>query len=119
MTARDVILASASPRRAWLLRSAGMTFAVRPTEIDETPRPTEAPRGLAERLARAKAAALPSPSGPALVIGADTVVAIDDVVLGKPADTAEAGTMLRRLAGRTHEVTTALALRLCPEQEIL
>jgi len=118
MPSRSIVLVSASPRRADLLRRAGLEFTIRPSEVDETPFPGEAPGVLAERLARAKVLALPALSFPALAIGADTVVAVADAVLGKPKDRAEARQMLRRLSGRVHEVTTAMALRTLPEETI-
>ncbi len=118
MRSRSIVLVSASPRRADLLRRAGLEFTIRPSEVDETPFPGEAPGVLAERLARAKVLALPAVSFPALAIGADTVVAVADSVLGKPRDRAEARQMLRRLSGRVHEVTTAMALRTLPEETI-
>jgi septum formation protein len=118
MPSRSILLVSASPRRADLLRHAGLEFTVRPSDVDETPFPDEAPGDLAERLARAKVLALPAVSFPALAIGADTVVAVAGAVLGKPRDRAEARQMLRRLSGRVHEVTTAMALRTLPEETI-
>jgi len=118
MPSRSLVLVSASPRRADLLRRAGLEFTIRPSEVDETPFPGEAPGVLAERLARAKVLALPALSFPALAIGADTVVAVADAVLGKPKDRAEARQMLRQLSGRVHEVTTAMALRTLPEEAI-
>ena len=118
MPSRSIVLVSASPRRADLLRRAGLEFTIRPSEVDETPFPGEAPGALAERLARAKVLALPALSFPALAIGADTVVAVADAVLGKPKDRAEARQMLRQLSGRVHEVTTAMALRTLPEETI-
>ena len=118
MPSRSIVLVSASPRRADLLRRAGLEFTIRPSEVDETPFPGEAPGVLAERLALAKVLALPALSFPALAIGADTVVAVADAVLGKPKDRAEARQMLRRLSGRVHEVTTAMALRTLPEETI-
>src|SRR5882672_1519040 len=118
MPSRSIVLVSASPRRADLLRRAGLEFTVRPSVVDETPFPGEAPGVLAERLALAKVLALPALSFPALAIGADTVVAVADAVLGKPKDRAEARQMLRRLSGRVHEVTTAMALRTMPEETI-
>ena len=117
MPPRPVVLASASPRRADLLRLAGLVFRVIPTEVDETPLPGEDPGDLAGRLAAEKAAAVgPAAAGPeAIVLAADTVVALDAEILGKPRDLEDARRMLRRLAGRTHEVITGIALRLLPE----
>ncbi len=118
MPSRSVFLISASPRRAELLRLAGFEFAVLPVEVDETPAPGELPYALAERLARAKVLAHEATAAPALAIAADTVVAVTDAVLGKPRDREDARRMLRLLSGRTHEVTTAVALRALPEERI-
>jgi len=118
MRSRTILLVSASPRRSDLLRLAGLKFAVRPVDIDETPRPGEPAGPLAERLARAKVLALAPAPAPALAIAADTVVAVGEAVLGKPRDPEDARRMLKLLAGRTHEVTTAVALRTLPEEEI-
>jgi len=118
MPSRSILLVSASPRRAELLRHAGLDFTIRPSDVDETPLPDEAPGDLAERLARAKVLALPAVSFPALAIGADTVVAVAGAILGKPRDRDEARRMLRQLSGRVHEVTTAMALRTLPEETI-
>ncbi|HYV84569.1 MAG TPA: Maf family protein [Patescibacteria group bacterium] len=114
--ARDLLLASASPRRSELLALVGVRFRATPVDLDETPRPGETPRALAERLALAKARAVEAPAAPALVLGADTLVVVDGAVLGKPRDDAEARRFLRLLAGRTHEVITSFAVRLCPEE---
>lgn len=113
---RDVIalvLASASPRRAALLHSAGLSFEQLAVECDEAPLPGESPRALARRLAAAKAAACPRRD--AIVLAADTVVWRDESEgsLGKPVDAAEAAEFLARLAGATHSVTTAWALAGC------
>jgi len=116
---REIILASASPRRADLLRAIGLVFTVAPSAVDESPLPGESPRPMAERLARAKVTAnrmLPSSS---LVIAADTVVVIDGTLFGKPVDDADARGMLRALSGRTHEVITAIALRARPEEDVV
>jgi len=118
MPSRSIVLVSASPRRSDLLRLAGLTFAVRPVEVDETPRPGESAGFLAERLARAKVQALTKAPSPALAVAADTVVSAAGALLGKPRDRADARRMLRLLAGRTHEVTTAVALRELPEETI-
>lgn len=115
---RALVLASASPRRHELLRLAGYAFTTRPADVDETPGPGEPPGVLAARLARAKASALPVPDHPALILGADTVVAVGGRVLGKPADQAEARLMLADLAGRAHEVITAVAARAVPEERL-
>jgi septum formation protein len=119
MPSRSILLVSASPRRSDLLRLAGLEFAVRPVDIDETPRPGESAGSLAERLARSKALALTAAPLPALAIAADTVVAVEETILGKPRDPEDARRMLRLLAGRTHDVTTAFALRALPEETIV
>lgn len=105
-----LVLASASPRRQELLRNAGISFTVEPADIDETPRDGESPRDCAERLAREKALALSNTRPQDYVLGADTVVAVDDIILGKPVDAADAARMLRLLSGRTHQVITGVCL---------
>ena len=105
-----VVLASASPRRRQLLNLIGITHEVRPSNIDETMRPREAPRRHAERLAREKATAIASRDPDLVTIGADTVVVINRKVLGKPRDEAEAMHMLSQLNGRLHTVITAVAV---------
>jgi len=108
---RPLVLASASPRRAWLLREAGIEAEVvpPPPEVEETVPQASSPVDAAMMAARAKALAVARLRPDALVLGADTVVAIGERILGKPADAAEACAMLRDLAGRAHEVYTALA----------
>lgn len=103
-----LVLASASPRRRELLARLGVDFEVRPVDADETPLPGEAPEPLVRRLALAKARAAARPGE--LALGADTVVAIENQLLGKPADEADARRMLRALSGRTHDVWTGVAL---------
>lgn len=105
-----LVLASRSPRRQDILRSAGVPFLVRPAEIDETPLPGEEPRAHVLRLAAAKAAAIEA--GPdEVVLGADTVVVVDGEILGKPAGAADAARMLEALSGRVHTVLTGVCLR--------
>jgi len=105
-----LVLASASPRRQELLRNAGIAFTVQPADIDESPQDGESPVECAQRLAREKALAV-SPSRPLdCVLGADTIVVIDEKILGKPRDPADAARMLRLLSGRTHEVVTGVCL---------
>lgn len=103
-----LVLASGSPRRRDLLDALGVRFTVRPVDVDETPHPGEAPRTYVERLARAKASERVEAGE--LVLGADTIVVLDGELLGKPADVAEARSMLGRLAGREHTVFTGVAL---------
>lgn len=88
----------------------GLEFDIRPAHIDESYSPHEEPGEHAERLAREKAAAIASIRPDALVIGSDTVVIVDDDVLGKPRDVEEAVTMLLRLQGREHVVATGVAV---------
>ena len=106
-----LVLASASPRRRQLLAPFGLALDVSPVDIDETPRPGEAPEALASRLAAAKAAAAARDAPQRLVLAADTVVALEERVLGKPADAADARRMLHALSGRRHQVHTAVAVR--------
>src|SRR5277367_5442969 len=99
-----LVLASASPRRQELLRNAGISFVVQPADIDETLRAGEVPREYAERLAREKALAVWRLRPQDLVLGADTIVAVDDAILGKPVDGEDAARMLRLVSGRVHRV---------------
>jgi septum formation protein len=105
-----IVLASASPRRQELLRNAGIPFTVQPTDINESPLPGESPRDCAERLAREKALAVFQIRPQQCVLGADTIVVVDDVILGKPRDADDAARMLRMLSGRTHAVITGVCL---------
>jgi septum formation protein len=105
-----LVLASASPRRQELLRNAGIPFEIQPTQIAEDPLPGEGAKECAERLAREKALAIARLRSQDVVLGADTVVVIDNVILGKPADAADAARMLRMLAGREHQVITGVCL---------
>jgi septum formation protein len=106
----QLILASASPRRADLLRAARIPFRVRPSEIDETPHLDELPHVYVERMAREKAQAVARDEPGGLVLGADTAVVIDTRILGKPRDREDAIAMLRQLSGRAHVVVTGIAL---------
>jgi septum formation protein len=106
-----VILASQSPRRRELLALIGIAHEVRPADIDESYLEGESPEEHCERLARGKATTLAERvSGDAVVIGSDTIVVVDGVILGKPTDAAEATRMLRLLSGRSHIVLTAVAV---------
>ena len=107
--APDLILASASPRRRELLERLGLVLRIEPVDVDETPAPDEKARAYAERLAAEKGDAALARLGlqSAPILTADTVVVLDDDILGKPANQDEAAAMLRRLAGRRHEVMTA------------
>ena len=126
-----LVLASASPRRAELLRAAGYDFDVVAVDIDESRRDGEPPAAYVRRLAAEKSAsaardpkrvalhfvALHSVARPfqgredAIILAADTTVVVDDAILGKPADDEEVASMLRRLSGRRHEVLTGVSLR--------
>ncbi|HEY1209591.1 MAG TPA: Maf family protein [Terracidiphilus sp.] len=124
-----LVLASASPRRRELLAQAGYSFTVHPAHIPEDPLPNEDPIAHVTRLAREKAeavfreitkagaseqrasTALQVPSAqPQVVLAADTIVTLDNHILGKPSDPADAARMLRLLSGRTHRVITGVAL---------
>ena len=110
---RQLILASASPRRRELLEKLDIRFEIRPAFVDESPLPGEDASTYPLRTAVKKAMAVAEHLGKeeeALVVAADTVVVIDDDILGKPADVEEAKAMLSRLAGREHIVITGLGL---------
>jgi len=126
-----LVLASASPRRAELLRAAGFTFQTCVVDIDEAARASETPASYVRRLAAEKSArasvAVHGPAGaegPAqaehdvqeneeiVVLGADTAVVVDGEIVAKPRDASEAAAMLSRLSGRRHEVTTGVSLRM-------
>jgi septum formation protein len=104
----SLLLASGSPRRAELLRAAGIPFDVQITDVDESVWPGEKAEAYVLRLALAKAAAISAAGRP--VLAADTVVVVDDRLLGKPRDADEARQMLRALSARTHEVLTGVCL---------
>ena len=118
-----LVLASASPRRADLLRAAGFTFDTVPAEVDERVRDSERPGHYVRRLALDKSSAVLetfaasgatsglSRNDDLVVLGADTAVVVDGEILGKPRDDREAAAMLRRLSGRRHEVLTGVSLR--------
>jgi len=105
-----LILASASPRRAELLRNAAIPFTVEPAHVAEQPLPNELPLDYAQRLARDKARAVQERHSDSAVLGADTVVVVDEHLLEKPADHAAAVRMLGLLSGRTHQVVTGVSL---------
>jgi septum formation protein len=115
-----IILASSSPRRAEILRNAGIAFEIRPTQIDETALPGETPHAMVARLAEAKARAAASQMDADLVeciiVGADTTVELDAEILGKPRDAGHAREMLAKLSGRTHHVLTGLFLLRLPSR---
>jgi septum formation protein len=101
-----IVLASASPRRAELLASAGLSFMVVPSRVVEERLPGEAPEEFVRRLAAAKAREVAGTRRDGVVLGADTEVVLDGEVLGKPRDDEDARSMLARLSGRAHDVVT-------------
>jgi septum formation protein len=109
-----LILASASPRRAEILRHAGFTFDIHAVRVDESRLPDEPPEDYVRRLASAKArlaAEHATQDGqPAIVIAADTVISLGRQILGKPSDGDDARRMLRLLSGKTHKVLTGLSI---------
>jgi len=105
-----LVLASASPRRQELLRNALIPFEVQPANIPEDLLPGEAAQACAERLAREKALAVARQRPNDCVLGADTIVAVDGKILGKPIDAGDATRMLRLLSGRDHQVITGVCL---------
>lgn len=105
-----VVLASSSPRRHELLGLIGVDHEIFPADADESYAPGEKPAAHAERLARTKAEAVAASHAQSLVIGADTIVVVDEHILGKPRDVADAARMLRMLSNRTHVVMTAVAV---------
>ena len=111
---KPLVLASSSPRRRVLLRRLRTPFSVVVRAVDERPLPGESPaehvRRLAREKARAVAVGLPAGCAARWVLGADTVIALDGEILGKPRDAAAAWRMLARLSGRSHEVLTGVAL---------
>jgi septum formation protein len=111
-----LILASASERRAEILRDAGISFTQLSSAIDETPYPGESPHDLVQRLAAAKAESVAARAvGPAIIIGADTEVTLDGHIFGKPKSSDDARHMLERLSGRTHSVITGVTLIRLPD----
>lgn len=105
-----IVLASASPRRAELLERAGIAFDVDPADVDEREHAGEDARAYVTRVAREKAAAVAKRHPGRVVLAADTTVVLDGAILAKPVDRADAARMVRALAGRDHEVLTAVAL---------
>jgi septum formation protein len=125
-----LILASASPRRADLLRAAGFEFETSVAEVDESVHPDESPAAYVQRLAGEKSAAVSAhvasgfsrmtdnaaartaPADSIIILGADTTVVVDGLILGKPEDDERSAAMLRQLSGRRHEVLTGISLRM-------
>jgi septum formation protein len=114
-----IILASSSPRRAEILRDAGIAFEILPTQIDETALPGETARAMVARLAEAKARAAAAQMGAGthecVIVGADTTVELDGEILGKPRDSAHSREILAKLSGRTHHVLTGIFLLRLPD----
>ncbi len=106
----DLILASQSPRRKYLLEQAGLTFRVIPSRIDESKLPLSAPADYVRQLAEAKAMDVAGNHHDSWVLGADTIVAVGERMLGKPASARDAREMLKRLSGKTHQVYTGFCL---------
>ena len=107
---REIILASNSPRRRELLRQIGIPFTVVPAHVDEIIRHGETPESHASRLALEKAREVGRRGGDGLIIAADTIVVLNDTILGKPSGPEEAEEMLARLSGTMHRVITGLAV---------
>lgn len=105
-----LVLASQSPRRAEILRQAGVSFTIRAASVDETPLPQEKPEEYVRRLAEVKAWAVQA-APHETVLGADTTVVIDGRMLFKPDHAADARLMLETLSGRCHQVLTGICLR--------
>jgi septum formation protein len=110
--ATRLILASASPRRQELLDQLGVSYTCAPANIDETPNPGERPSAYVQRMSQNKAKSVANrlPSAGLVILAADTVVVIDDNILGKPSDHRDARNSLMRLSGRKHTVLTAVCL---------
>ena len=106
----EIVLASASPRRTELLALSGILFTVVPADICEDALPGEAPVDHVIRLSREKAVAVSEKTDGRFFIGADTIVALDGAILGKPVDAADAMRMLSGLSGRDHEVITGFTV---------
>jgi septum formation protein len=107
---RPLVLASASPRRTAMLRKLGIRFRARPVAVSEEIHPGEDPAQAVARLAAAKARSAARPGEDERVVGADTVVVVEEAVLGKPRDPDDARSMLERLSGREHLVMTGVAV---------
>jgi nucleoside triphosphate pyrophosphatase len=114
-----IILASSSPRRAEILREAGIVFEICTTQIDETALPGESAQAMVARLAEAKAGAAAAQMGAAasecIIVGADTTVELEGEIFGKPRDAGHAHEMLGMLSGRTHRVLTGIFLLRLPD----
>ncbi len=107
---KTIILASNSPRRRDLLRQIGVDFTIDPADVDERVLPNEPPEGYALRVALDKARVAAARAGAGIVIAADTIVVLENEILGKPADARDAERMLTMLSGKVHRVITGLAV---------
>ena len=107
---KPVILASNSPRRKDLLRQIGVDFSIDPADVDESVLPNESPEGYAVRVALEKARVAAARAGAGIVIAADTIVVLNDEILGKPVNAEDAERMLTLLSGKAHSVITGLAV---------
>ncbi len=106
-----LVLASASPQRKYLLEQAGvLNLIIHPSGLDEDSVPFSSPSPYVQELARRKAASVAARYADHWILGADTIVCVENTVMGKPADSADAARMLRRLSGQTHQVHTGYAL---------
>jgi septum formation protein len=113
-----LILASSSLQRAEILANAGLPFSVLSSAVDESPYPGETPAALVQRLANAKADLVTARAvGPAIILAADTVIVLDDKILGKPGTVENARRMLQQLSGRKHSVLTGVAMIRLPDGE--
>jgi septum formation protein len=110
-----VILASASPRRNDFLSALGLEFTIMPADVPETPDLGESPENFARRMALCKGKSVADRYPEAWVVGADTVVTIDGLILGKPDDANDALSILKRLNGQEHEVITAYSVICCKQ----
>ena len=106
----DIILASKSPRRREILENTKVRFSIKESQIDETIKLNESPKDTVKRLAYEKAYDVAQKNKDKLVIGADTIVALDNEVLGKPKDKEEAYQMIKKLSNKTHKVITGISL---------
>ncbi len=106
---RHIVLASASPRRHELFALLGVPFTVHTADIDEVPLPGETPAQTVARLSRSKTSVVSAQTG-GLIVAADTLVVLDDEILGKPASRSDAVAVLQRLRGRAHQVLTGVTV---------
>ena len=115
----EIILASASPRRKEILQNTKLKFDIEKSDIEEVVLENESPEDMVVRLAYEKAFDVAKRNTDRLVIGADTIVALDDEVLGKPKDKEEAYQMIKRLSNKTHKVITGISLINLKENKII